>query len=105
MLCGDPEITAEETTMGLALEVYAKQRSIIVAALKRVAKRLPSAPSKVILAGSGEFLARAAWIDFAADQDRTTAKPMTLHSLSEELGAEVSEAAAAYAVATLAAEL
>jgi probable H4MPT-linked C1 transfer pathway protein len=98
MLCGDPEITSEEVTMGLAQEAYEKQRSIIVEALNRVANRLPAPPSKVILAGSGEFLAKAAWSDFAT-------KATTVHSLSEELGAAVSEAACAYAVATLAAEL
>jgi uncharacterized hydantoinase/oxoprolinase family protein len=102
MLGGDPEITPEEETYQLALMVYERQRSVLVNAIRTVAARLPEPPRAAILFGSGEFLARAAWIDYAAQLDRDTAEPMQLISLAERLGPEVSAAACAYAVAVLA---
>lgn len=99
MLCGDSEITPEETTHALAEEAYAKQRAMIVSALRQVAARMLLPPTTVILAGSGELLARAAWVDFIGGGRSE------MVSLSADMGAAISEAAAAYAVATLFAEL
>jgi probable H4MPT-linked C1 transfer pathway protein len=97
MLGGDPQITPVEETKRLAMQVFDRQRAIIADAVRTVAGRLPAPPEAVIFFGSGEFLAEAAWHDFAGQSLRH-------FSLSTMIGREVSMAACAYAVAVLAEE-
>jgi probable H4MPT-linked C1 transfer pathway protein len=100
MIGGDPEITSLEETHRLASEAYARQRSMIVDGIRASAER--HGPfQRVILAGSGEFLARAAWIDFAAESDFREHSGAELLSLTEIQGTDRSTAACAFAVAVL----
>ena len=98
MLGGDPELTTMDETYQLASIAHGKQRSLLLDALQAVANRMPSPPRAVVLAGSGEFLARAAWNDYA----HLLQRDMAVISLAEELGSVTSSAACAYAVAVLA---
>jgi (4-(4-[2-(gamma-L-glutamylamino)ethyl]phenoxymethyl)furan-2-yl)methanamine synthase len=95
MLGGDAETIAVAETIKLAALVFEKQRRLLVEALHAVCCRLPQKASAVILSGSGEWLARAAWEEFASG-------PTTMISLTEKLGPAASTAACAYAVAALA---
>jgi probable H4MPT-linked C1 transfer pathway protein len=99
MLGGDPEITRLSQTRQLALNASARQRRILAKAIEIVATRLPEPPEAVLFSGSGEFLARLAWADYANE-----VRPARLMSLSEIVGEEISAAACAYAVARLAEE-
>lgn len=104
MLGGDQEITPKEDTRRLALLVYQKQRSLLVDAIRTVAARLPRRVEIVVLAGSGEFLARAAWNDYALLDESIRNESVEIISLSDLLGPVVSTAACAYATAVLAEE-
>ena len=103
MLGGDPEITSDDDTHHIASKVYAKQRQLLVDAIDAVSRRLPQSPRQVILFGSGEFLARAAWSEFSRARSASKGEASII-SLAERLGPEVSTAACAYAVAVLAEE-
>lgn len=98
MFCADLETCSEERILDLARKAREQQTEIIRQALDYVVASLPSMPQNIVLAGSGEFLARdllerhEAWAAFA------------IHSLSEKLGQGVSDVACAYAVAVLAQE-
>jgi hypothetical protein len=98
MLCSDSEALSEREAMMLATRVSTAQIELLRRAVLNVAARLPSRPSAVMLAGSGEFLAREVLrgIDSLAE--------VTMISLSGRLGVEVSKAACAYALAVLATE-
>jgi|SRR5262245_16362791 len=107
MLGGDPEITAESETAILARAVFERQKERIVRALKDVATREDTPPSAIVLAGSGEVVARVAVEAFANEFDRSprvSGNRVRLISLAEQLGPGVSDSACAYAVAILAAE-
>jgi hypothetical protein len=78
--------------------VAARQTRLVATALARVLQRLPGPPQTAILAGEGEFLARAA---LAAHEAFGACHVV---SLAEMLGDRVSQAACAHAVAVLAAE-
>jgi uncharacterized hydantoinase/oxoprolinase family protein len=98
LLCADLETSTPRERLGLAVSVVQQQRLLISRAVERVAGRLPRSFETVIVSGAGEFLARA-----------TLAMPRCcpscpIVSLTAALGAEVSRAACAYAVAILAAE-
>jgi uncharacterized hydantoinase/oxoprolinase family protein len=86
-----------EATHRLAADIHARQKNIIHEALERVAAELPGPPRDVVLAGSGEFLAR----EVLCSQSGWNAR---IVSLGESLGPGISEAACAYAVSILAAE-
>jgi probable H4MPT-linked C1 transfer pathway protein len=101
MLGGDAEVTPRAETLALARRVYERQRAAISAGIERVAGRLGGPPGTVILAGSGEFLARAAWDEFVT---RRAAVPAPVYALSEWDGPSLSEVACAYALAVIAAE-
>jgi probable H4MPT-linked C1 transfer pathway protein len=101
MLGGDAEITPDGDTLALARRAYDRQRAAIRSGLNRVSDRLPEPPRTVILSGSGEFLARAAWDEFATG--RALAGVQT-HSLAEWNSPELSEAACAFALAVIAVE-
>jgi uncharacterized hydantoinase/oxoprolinase family protein len=92
MLGGDGEMTSKEVTNQLAERIAARQAELIRRAAARVAARLPQPPVMLITAGAGEFLADA------------VTEPRRRISLARELGPARSQAAAAFAVATLAAE-
>ena len=100
MLGGDGDSISREETNALALRVSERQRVMLARAMREVSDRLPERPRTAILAGSGEFLGRAAWTDFAS----SNAAPIEVISLAERLGPEVSTAACAYALAVLAQE-
>jgi probable H4MPT-linked C1 transfer pathway protein len=95
MLCADFETCSEEETLRLARQVRARQVALLRDALDHVAATLPGPPRAIILAGSGEFLARQVLEpQLGAD----------LISLAQVLGAGISQSACAYALAVLAAE-
>ena len=98
MLCADVETCSLEEVRKLALRACQRQAFHIQTAVESVAKRLPGPPRTVVLAGSGEFLARAVL------SLMPTFAGAHVVSLSEQLGAQVSPAACAYALAVLAAE-
>jgi probable H4MPT-linked C1 transfer pathway protein len=91
MICEDPETCPRQDTMNLAREIFAKQLTLLRTAVRQVSANLPSPPQTLVMSGSGEFLARR-----LASQNTI--------SLADQLGPAISEAACAFAVATLAAE-
>ncbi len=94
MLGGDGELIGLSETMELARLAMRRQTGSIRGALDQVRSRMPEPPDAVVVAGSGEFLARA----IAAELD------LPVVSMAECLGPRLSEAACAVAVALLAAE-
>jgi hypothetical protein len=65
-------------------------------AIERVAARLPGPPQTVLLAGEGEFLAKVAL------EEQKAFPTCQAVLLSQTLGAAISQAACAHAVATMA---
>ena len=102
MIGSDGSLLSWERSYEIALDVFARQRKLIVDRMAQIASRLPKNPQIVILSGSGEFLAQAAWIDFAVELFQ--GEQITPVSLAENCGAGISEAACAHAVAVLAGE-
>lgn len=96
MLCADLETSTAAERLDLARRAAARQMAIVAAALGVVAGRLPAPPATVVLAGSGEFVAAQA----LTVVDWTT----RVVSLRQALGAAISTAACAAAVAQLAVE-
>ena len=70
----------------------------LTSAVESVAKRLGGPPQTVVLAGSGEFLARIVL------ENQTAFPPCHAVCLENTLGPAASQAACAHAVAVLAAE-
>jgi probable H4MPT-linked C1 transfer pathway protein len=108
MLGGDPEMTPEADTVTLAREVFERQKTMIVRAMERICGRHGGLPRIVIVSGSGEFLARAAAQELAADSENrigSGVERMRFVSLADQLTPAVSAAACAFAVAVLAAEV
>lgn len=98
MLCADEDTCTPEEIDRLAEQVLCSQELLLVSALRQVCTRLGEPIQTVVLAGSGEFLARRVL-------ERYGTRPgARIVSLTEHLGAELSEAACAHAVAILAAE-
>jgi probable H4MPT-linked C1 transfer pathway protein len=97
MLCADAQTCPETVLLHLAKWVAVKQAGMVAMALECVAARLPETPATIVVAGSGEFLAQRAL-------DRSALSGAWRVALSEKLGAAVSLAAPAYAVARLALE-
>jgi probable H4MPT-linked C1 transfer pathway protein len=122
MQCADREEMTLAAAKYLAREVADAQKMELLQAVYEVAWRLGPYPAAFVLSGSGEFLARrvANHYDAVARRNgkgmtpwwyRCRPRPLPpdtprprLVSLSARLGAEVSTAACAYAVAVLAAE-
>ena len=98
MLCADLETSTEEQRLGLAHRVFRTQTVRMREALEQVMSDLPSPPGTLVLSGSGEFLARTT----VASLPQLAACHQV--SLTSKLGAEISQAACAYALALLAAE-
>jgi (4-(4-[2-(gamma-L-glutamylamino)ethyl]phenoxymethyl)furan-2-yl)methanamine synthase len=97
MLCADYETFSREEAQQLAREIRDRQTQLLRRALEEVARHLPAPAGTIILAGSGEFLAKRALQLTPAWKGQTC-------SLTTEQGPELSAAACAYAVAVLAAE-
>jgi probable H4MPT-linked C1 transfer pathway protein len=98
MLCADLETSTEDQRLRLAERVLLRQVMLLGSSLKGVASRLPRPPETVVIAGEGEFLAMAAL------REQDAFPPCHGVRLSLGLGAEVSRAACAYALAVLAVE-
>ena len=122
MRCADTEEFPLDDAKRLAREAADAQQSQVTAALYEVVWRLGAYPAAVVLAGSGEFLARRAADRYDALARKGgkglvpwwyrcrprplppgTPRPRQIR-LSARLGAACSSAACAYAVAVLAAE-
>jgi probable H4MPT-linked C1 transfer pathway protein len=99
MVGGDAETCKEGESLAIARRAFDIQRSLIADAIRQVWKQSSLEPAQVVIAGSGEFLARAA---FESAFEKET-RPRLL-SLRQRFGDGISTAACAYAVATLAAE-
>lgn len=98
MVCGDRETIPKAQVLELARRVHELQVQLLRQAVAVVAEQLPEPPRGVLLAGSGEFLARAAL------RDHPVLRSVAVQSLADTLGVERSRAACAHAVAVLAAE-
>jgi probable H4MPT-linked C1 transfer pathway protein len=98
MIGADLETSRPARRLALARRAAARQRDVVGRALVRVGKRMGERPRVVILAGEGEFLARRVLRRCGGPGGWRTV------SLTRRLGAEVSKAACAHAVAVLAAE-
>lgn len=96
-VCADLEVITTSEIEHLATQTFNHQRWLLREAFEVQAARLSGVPT-ACLAGSGEFLAREAWLDWRGGRIHS------LRSLANELGPDVSAAAPAYAVAVLAAE-
>lgn len=92
MLCADVETFSEEDARDLANDIHRRQISLLSDRLEEVIRRLPAAPSVVVTAGSGEFLARM----LAKCLPRLAGARVL--SLEQELGSAASAAACAYAL-------
>jgi probable H4MPT-linked C1 transfer pathway protein len=97
LLCADTDELSSQEIHELAQRALQRQIEHISQALDRVLHDRP-APAQVILSGSGEVLGRQVCVR----HPRLAQLPLV--SLTQELGARRSEAAAAYAVAVLAQE-
>ncbi|MBL8798100.1 MAG: H4MPT-linked C1 transfer pathway protein [Planctomycetia bacterium] len=103
MVCADLESTTEAERRALAMRVGNRQVTLIRQALERVSENLPRPIDRLIVAGSGEFAARAA-LDLLPEYGSRLSSIAEVISLGEKLGPAVSEAACAHAVAVLASE-
>jgi probable H4MPT-linked C1 transfer pathway protein len=98
MLCADLETSTEQERHELAKQAMQRQVRQIAAASDSVIQSMPRPPLRVIVSGSGEFLARR-----SLPIGQATAS-LPVESLAAKLGPEISQSACAYAVARLAAE-
>lgn len=99
MICADLETSTADERRKVAERVLLKQVMQVGGCIEIVAKKsLPRPPETIILAGVGEFLAHLALLE------QKTVQPCPVFSFGRELGAEVSKAACAYALAVLASE-
>jgi probable H4MPT-linked C1 transfer pathway protein len=98
VFCEEPETTPAQDLFVIADEARRRQVHHLVRSLQRVNKTLPSPATSIVLAGSGEFLARA------AVERAFPSSTCRLLSIAAEMGVDVSTAACAYAVAVLADE-
>jgi probable H4MPT-linked C1 transfer pathway protein len=97
LVCADGETCSRVQTQRLAARAARAQKRLLGRALSRVLRRFVEPPRTVIVAGSGEFLARRVL------REEMGLAPTTV-SLAERLGPAVSSACCAFAVAVLAAE-
>ena len=98
MECDDLETSTPEERKKLAKWTLFNVVTSLHFALQRIAKRWREPPRKVILSGEGTFLA------LHLLKEQKAIPPCPTVRLHDTLGAEVSRAACAYAVAVLAAE-
>jgi probable H4MPT-linked C1 transfer pathway protein len=98
MIGADLETSTVEERKNVVNFTLMRQVMHIGGCIESVARRLPRLPETIVLSGIGEFLAH-----LVLSQQKTI-PPCPIVSLSQSLGAEVSKAACAYALAVLAAE-
>jgi probable H4MPT-linked C1 transfer pathway protein len=98
MLCADMESCTEEEVRRLAQHVCDRQQEWLGKALSEVSDRLPEPARAVIIAGSGEFLARQVVRSVPA------LRHLPIISLAQQSGPAISQAACAYALMVLARE-
>jgi probable H4MPT-linked C1 transfer pathway protein len=94
MLGSDGESCAPSLTRRLARRAARAQERLLCRAFRRVTATLAEKPQTVVLAGTGEFLARTVL--------RQAGSTATMISLAEKFGPNLSAAACAHAVAALA---
>jgi probable H4MPT-linked C1 transfer pathway protein len=97
MVGADAEMLSEKQIRNIAQEANTRQIELLRKSIRKILNPRQT-PLTVVLAGSGEFLARLAL------QDQPDFSHFRVLSLNEELGPEISRAACAYAVARLAAD-
>jgi probable H4MPT-linked C1 transfer pathway protein len=95
-LCADTTTFKSEDAVAAAEAIRLRQLDTIAAAAAQVIGRLPGACEAIILSGGGEFLARR-----VVGRMKSQAR---IHSLSQELGPDLSRCAPAHALAVLAME-
>lgn len=93
MICADREMFSEEDAIAAAEAVSRGQLAQLGIAARNVLKRLPAPPETIVVCGQGEFLIRR-----LCQRLQVSAK---IVSLADELGEDVSRAAAAHALAVL----
>jgi hypothetical protein len=96
MICADVETSTLEERTALAADMLERWTRAAAAQLTKVSSLMREAPLTVILAGSGELLARKA-VQLAQSHPKVI-------SVANLLGPAISTAACAYAVAAIAAE-
>jgi probable H4MPT-linked C1 transfer pathway protein len=104
MLGGDAESIPPEQVKDFAMLAEINHCVHIALGMQEVSARLPSPPSRFVLSGSGEFLARRALKEFPRRFPEQIAPKTRKISLAAKLDQATSTAACAYAVAVLAAE-
>jgi probable H4MPT-linked C1 transfer pathway protein len=98
MVCTDFESFTQRDAEQLARKARGRQIAMMRKAIGQVSARLPGPIQTAIVSGSGEFLA---WM--ATDDTERGPRPRVI-SLGHKHGADISQAACAFAVAILAAE-
>jgi probable H4MPT-linked C1 transfer pathway protein len=98
MICADLETSTHDDRLAIAMSAVREQVARLAHAVESVIARLPGWPAAVVIAGSGEFLARAAWAE------QVKCPPCPVISLRKRLGRTASSAACAHALAVIAAE-
>jgi probable H4MPT-linked C1 transfer pathway protein len=96
MLCVDPDQFNHRDAVTMARALAEQHLSHLVTATSQVLSRCPQPPDSVVLAGTGEFLARRALQQMGLQPQQV--------SLAQQLGIGVSRCAPAHAVAVLAHE-
>jgi uncharacterized hydantoinase/oxoprolinase family protein len=96
MMCSDRDDVASEQAIELARHFACAQQEQITAAVRTVLRRQTDSPTRVVLSGSGEFLARR------VAQSLPELAAASQLSLSQLLAPEIATAACAYAVTQLA---
>jgi hypothetical protein len=95
-ICADRTMFDEHDAQAAATAIARAQLAKIAIAAQSVLRRLPSPPVAVVISGQGEFLARQ-----LLERMKSSAEVI---SLNERLGATLSQAAPAHALAVLARE-
>jgi probable H4MPT-linked C1 transfer pathway protein len=96
MVCADRTMFSDYDAIRMAKAISDAQRSQLTVAVRRVLAQLPAPPNGIVIAGQGEFLARAVL-------ERLGIKSNVV-ALSRQLEDGISEVAPAHALAVLAAE-
>ncbi len=95
-ICADAESFNHRDAVAIAQAIAESQAQLLTTAMERVVHRLGEMPRSVAIAGHGEFLARRAIAQFGLEAP--------IISLHQQLGAAISRAATAHALAVLANE-
>jgi uncharacterized hydantoinase/oxoprolinase family protein len=99
MICADKTMFSEAEALQAARAIQKRQLLLLKSAVVQIVGQMPAIPERMILSGRGDFLARRLINRLAEDS-----APKEVISLTEKLGAHVSRAATAHALAVLARE-